>query len=90
MAVSVTLTTVIKEPLPSTRVLINFSDGTQLEFGTFAELREYIADLETNDTARRLFLGWWLGRSPDGSSTAIVEGKTLTFNLSNPNPIRVQ
>jgi len=89
MAVSVTLTTIIKEPAPSTRCLINFSNGTQLEFGSLAEVKEFVRDIETTENAQKLIVGRWLAQHPDGDGTASIQGRTLTINMSAVNPVSV-
>ena len=91
MAVSVTLTKVIKEPAPSTRCIINFSDGTQMEFDSIASVIANISTLDSDpDVARKMLIGWWVGRDANLSNPNLVEGKTLTFDLQAPNLLRVQ
>ena len=70
---------------------VAFSDGTSLEFSSLQDMKDTIAEVDADPvTARRILIAWWLARSPDGSNQNLVEGKTLTFDLSAPNPIRVQ
>ena len=89
MAVSVTLTKIIKEPAPSTRCLINFSDGTQLEFNSLTDAKAFVSDIETMDNARLLIVGRWLAQHPDGGGTASIEGRTLTIDMSSVIPVSV-
>ena len=75
----------------TTRYRVRFSDGTELTFNTLAELQQFGSDLDTDPgMARVLAIRWWIARSNDATNTAIIVGKTLTFDLSNNNPIRVQ
>lgn len=92
MAAVVTLTNVTMNQNGS--VAITYIDGTGQIFDTFENLQMYISSVDTGDTgaenAKRMLLGWWLVRSPDGSNQNVVEGKTLTFDLSAANAVRVQ
>jgi hypothetical protein len=72
------------------RWLIFFDDGSGLEFSSLAAMQEAVKEVETLDNTRKLFIGWWLARSADGSNTAPIVNKTMTFDLSNPNAIKVQ
>ena len=99
MAVSVTCASVTFVP-ETGRLYMTFATGSQIEAGpgpnkTRAEaaaimLTERAADLETSDVASKFLVAWWLSRSPDGTNENLVEGKTLTMDISGPNPIRVQ
>ena len=60
-------------------------------FESIADLNyTLINTLQTRDNARLLLLAWWLARQPDGSNTALVIGKTLTFDVAAAQPIKVQ
>ena len=87
---TVTCTSIIKEPSPSTRVLVNFSDGSQREYPSIEEMSTSVLQTDfDNDLAKTMLLAWWLARDADGSNTNIVEGKTLTFDLSAANLLKV-
>lgn len=89
--VSVTLTDVNKEPAPSTRCLITFSDGTQLEFQNLAEMKQAIESLDVDPhQARLMLLAWWLRRDSNATNPALVEGKTLTLDFGAAQPFKVQ
>lgn len=69
---------------------VTWADGSASE-GTLDQFREEIARISDDpETARLLIIAWFLARSPDASNANVVEGKTLTFDLSAPNPIRIQ
>ena len=89
MAVSVTLSTIIKEPAPSTRCLVNFSDGAQLEFNSLSDAKAFVGNIETPENARLLIVGRWLAQHPDGGGTSSIEGRTLTIDMAAVNPISV-
>lgn len=91
MATSVTLTSVVKEPAPSTRVLVNFADGTSFEFVSLADLADWARseDMDVRLT-KQLCVAYALARSADLSSVASVANKNFTFDLTNNQPIRVQ
>ncbi|MDH5244848.1 MAG: hypothetical protein OEW98_00240 [Betaproteobacteria bacterium] len=72
-------------------IKVIWEDGHSNLFRDLAEVREQITGLDSDRTmAERLLLAWFLSRSADASNTNLVEGKRLTFDLSAPNPIRVQ
>lgn len=76
------------------KFFVELESGQGLEYGSLDAVKQDISQLDSGqngiDTAIRLLLGWWLARSPDASNENLIEGKTLVFDLSNPNPIRVQ
>lgn len=89
MAISATLIDVVT--YPDGRVSVRFGDKTGMTFASSDELLVYAKSLEEDlDIAKKLLLGWWQARSPDLSNLNLVKGKTLTFDISSPNPIRVQ
>jgi hypothetical protein len=91
MAVSATIVGVTKEAAPSTRCRVQFADGNELEFASPAEMQAYRSDLDSDPAmAQAMALRHWIARDPDASNPSIAIGKTLTFNLSSPNPIKVQ
>ncbi len=71
-------------------VTITYSDGGGHVYGSLADMKEAIAEMETRDNTEKLFLGWFLARSANATNTALVLNKTFTFDLTNNNPIRVQ
>lgn len=77
--------------LANGNVRVTWEDGHSNLFADMAEVRAYISGLDSNPViAEQLLIAWFIARQPDGSNTNIVEGKRLTFDLSNANPIRVQ
>lgn len=86
MAVSVTLTDV-QRVTTTGRVYVRFADGFEWEFPSAQAAREFIRALDDPDEdglrlARMLLILWWLKRNPTGNNPALVEGKTLTFDLT--------
>lgn len=72
------------------RIIVMFADGGGYEFAGFEHLQDWILALQTKDTAERLAVAYWLARDDDGSNPNIIIGKTLTFDLSVPSPIKVR
>ena len=74
----------------SGRVYVTFEDGAQLEFGSLADVQAAARDIDSDvQLTRMLLIAWWLARSPGGSNESLIKGKTLTFELSGPSPIRI-
>jgi hypothetical protein len=94
MATTVVLSNVIKEPAPSTRCRVQFTDGTELEFGTLAELREWALGIDSGpmgaELTRRMCLARLLALSPELTNINQIQGKNFTFDLTNAQPVRVQ
>lgn len=102
MAVTVSITKIINEAtqqaqgnqaaaaLAGQRLLVNFSDGTQLEFSDLAQAREWALGVESADVAQRLALARCFALSSDLTNTNQVVGKTCTLDLSNVSIFRVQ
>lgn len=90
MATTVVLTNVIKEPPPSTRYLIDFSDGTQHEFADLAELTEWARRPDGDpESVQKICIAYALARSNDLSNVSTVLNKDFTFDLSAPSAIKV-
>lgn len=80
MAVSVTLEEII---LPvNGSVLVNFSDGTQLEYANRAALETAVADVGDNEWVRLALIKHWLLQNPALDNPAKVTGKTMQVDLT--------
>ena len=90
MAVSVSITRVVKEAAPSTRVLVTYDDGSGEEFSSLQAVQGILASTETPELARRLALARMLAISSDLSNTTPIVGKTCTLDLNAVNIFRVQ
>lgn len=87
MAVSVTMQSLTI----GTPCRFRFADGAELEFNSLDEVKRTLGELDRDpNMARLLQIAWFLARQPDGNNPNLVIGKTLTFDLSANNPIRVQ
>ena len=76
---------------PNGNVWVQYDMGEGQVFESIADLNyTLINTLQTRDNARLLLIAWWLARQPDGSNTALVVGKTLTFDVAAAQPIKVQ
>lgn len=88
MPSSVTVVAIRRDP---NRIEVIFDDGSGVGAPSVQLLSDMVVNLDTNrDTAKALAIAWWLARSPDATNDNLLVGKTLTFNLSAANPIRVQ
>jgi hypothetical protein len=88
MAASAKVTKIIRN---NGRLLVEFDGSTFLEFDSVQYAKDVIGELDTSpNMAQLLAIAYWLARSSDASNTAIILGKTLTFDLSNASPIKVQ
>lgn len=72
------------------QVEVAFADGNTLFFSSIEDVKEFCRMIQTADTAKQLLLSWWLARSPDASNVNLVLNKTMTFDLTAAQPIRVQ
>lgn len=88
MAATVTVQSV--EILPNGSVNVVFESGHGFVFGSLDELKAAVGQVDDRDNTQLVAMGWWLARQPDGSNTALVVGKTFTFDLSSPQLLRVQ
>lgn len=71
---------------------INFGDPSSSDpQDGLAQLNAHVfTNGDSRERAQQYLLAWWLKRSPDASNVNLVEGKTMTFDLSAASPIRVQ
>lgn len=89
MACVVTVEKVTVEP--GGRVLVDWADGTQSEYESLAVLKDAIGKADNDHNACKTWLlAYWLKRNPQGDNKNIVEGKTLTFDLSLAQLMKVQ
>lgn len=89
MATQVILRSVVKQA--SGTVLVNFDSGNQREFSSMADLQEWARSPDTSvDLTEQLCTAWAVARSPELTNIATIQNKTFTFDLSSPNPIKVQ
>lgn len=87
MAVSVTVTNISTS---GPKYFVTFADGSQLEFQSLAAMTAWTKEIEDVPTTQRLAVGFWIARDDDANNPNVIVGKTLTFDISNNNPIRVQ
>lgn len=88
--VIVDCSSVILEEAPSTRVLVNFADGTQYEFASLDDLKARIDELGQNaDTARLFLIGQWLAKDPSAQNLNLIQGKRLTLDLTSVDSLKV-
>lgn len=90
MAVSATLSKIVIEPAPSTRVLFRWADGEEREFSSINEAREYALSAESSDLAKKILIGRFFAANHDGANPATVEGRTITMDLLAQNTISIR
>lgn len=77
--------------LPNGNIRVVWGDGHSNTFADLQDVKDRVSALDSDPAAAEsLLLAWFLARQPDASNTNIVEGKRLTFDLSNASPIKVQ
>lgn len=68
------------------KVYIRWSDGDELEFNNLQDAKDFCQPLADDpDLLKRLFIAAFLLRNPDGSNVAIIEGRTMTLDLTAAN-----
>lgn len=73
------------------KIYCDFSDGSQREFASFAQLKEAVAEADAQHSqCRTWLLAWWIRRDANGNNPSLAIGKTLTFDLSAANMLKVQ
>lgn len=70
--------------------LVTFGDGSGVEFNSADHLKRFAMEAETEDLAKKLVIGWWMSRNADLSNVKLVEGKTMTLDMSAPALLKVQ
>jgi hypothetical protein len=78
------------QQMPSGGWEITWADGNTNFYGSLSEIMERLTELVTPDLTKLLMLASWLARSPEGTNTNIILNKTLTLDLTSPNPWRMQ
>lgn len=82
---------------PNGHLEIQFEDGTTITWEgattdeSLALCQRDIDELDSNtEQTRFMAIGWIKSRQPDLSNMAPIQNKTFSYDLSNPNAIRVQ
>jgi hypothetical protein len=86
MALTVGITSITKT---ANKWNVEFNDGMVYHFSGLADVKEWIKDFDHPEIAKRIAMAYWIAKNPDGSNPASLVGKTMTFDLTNANPIRV-
>lgn len=90
MATSVTLTSVQKDAQTG-KVYINFAGGFQIEFNSITDVAAWAQGIDKDvDVTRQMCVAYALARSSDLSNINSVANKVFSFDLSAPQPIKVQ
>lgn len=88
---SLTLT-VEKVTRQSGRVYIDFSNGTQLEFSSLQNAKDYVRDLTDRlpEVLMQMAIARYLFVDPDGENPSLIEGRSITITNENNTMVRVQ
>ncbi len=88
MPSTVVLTEVFKPA--NGKVFVRYADGTELEFSSLAALEQELEEIDSNaGMTQMMALGWIHARQPLLNNINPIKDKDFTYDLSNPNPIRV-
>lgn len=93
MAAAVTLTKVRRIPATG-RIYMAFADGAILEFPDFQTIVDWANEADAPvpavlDWLRRAGVRYYLARDPTAANPSIIEGKTLTLDLTLSTPLVV-
>lgn len=89
MPTTVVLRDVLKPS--SGKIFVNFDGGTQLEFGSIEECREWALEPDEDvDLAQRMCLAYAYKRSDDLSNINSVKDKNFEVDFSAGSVIRVR
>jgi len=69
---------------------VTFADGNGIYSANREEMQWWAQALVTTEAAQQLLIARWVALDSDGSNPNVIVGKTLTLDLSAPNPIKVQ
>lgn len=76
---------------PGGRIIITWGDGHTTEYHNLDSLKEDLTQLDGAQVQAEMWLAsWYLARDPDMNNVNLIEGKTLTLDISAPNAIKVQ
>ena len=90
MAVTATLSSVVFETDPSTRILVKWSNGSEWEFNGKQELKGAAGAIDDDvDLARKMLLVRWIRANPTLNNPSLVEGKTITFDVTATPMIQI-
>lgn len=68
-----------------------FSDGSTLEFNDLAALKAAVVDADNDHAQCKIWLlAHWIRRDADATNVQLVRNKTLTFDLTSPQLLKVQ
>jgi hypothetical protein len=93
MALSVTVTKV-RRVVATGRIYVHFADGPILDFANFQEVKDWAKDIDIDagqarDLLRKMAAQYYLARDPTGANPSIIEGKTMTLDLTSNTPLVV-
>jgi hypothetical protein len=69
------------------RMVLNFDDGSQIDFDTLEAAKEYCNHIDDPGSlgegfAEKLLMRHWFVNDPTGQNLAFIVGKTVTFDMT--------
>lgn len=93
MAISVKVNKV-RRVVSTGRIYVQWADGVESEFDNFQGVKDWAQDADLNaeqalNLLRKLAVRYYLLRDPTGATPTLIEGKTMTLDLSSNTPLVV-
>lgn len=88
MAVTVTCTGVLTDPNTG-HLTVQWSNGTEDEYGSAGDLAEAAGGVGGVETAKRFLLARWLSLDPQAASPGLVVGKSLTLDVGGKTTLSI-
>lgn len=84
MATALTCTSVVRR---SGRAYVRWSDKVEQEFDSVAQAKDWLRSVRDDggdfkDVLRALLIAKWFEANPSGDNPALLEGRTITLDLS--------
>lgn len=76
------------------RIYVQWADGVESEFESFQQAKDWAQSVDLSEEQalsllRKLAVRYYLLRDPTGATPALIEGKTMTLDLSSNTPLVV-
>ena len=89
MATTVVMTDLVIQPGGYIDVVWN--DGSTSQYQNLDRLTEQVTQHDNNqDLTKAMAVAWLLARQPTLSPITVLQNEDFTFDLSDPNPIKIQ
>lgn len=84
MALSITVNQV-RKVAATNRIYVKFSNGQEREFQNLQEAKNWAQEVDVDQATElleKMFARWYFLRDPNGTTPSLVEGHTITLDLS--------